>query len=182
MEIVFFLNLWERTVTVIHVNSRFYDRAENTRPSKLFHLSAPRLLTTHRLPRSSSLPTSPLPSQACDTCDLRDEGEFTWNSNTHLVLFVPNWWRRDCIPTDLVIKGGRAAARARDGGGREENGSAAFSSAGSPSGRHRSSDVTNAANVLACSRCGLLERAEPLGALLPVSSPAHLRDSCREAI
>ena len=76
----------------------------------------------------------------------------------------------------------RAIASEGDRGGREtENGSAAFFSAGSPSGRHKSSDVTNAVNVLACLQYGLLERAKPIGALLPVSSPTHLEGS-REAI
>lgn len=63
----------------------------------------------------------------------------------------------------------------------KRNGSAASLSAGSPSGRHKSSDVTNAVNVLACLQYGLLERAKPIGVLLPVSSPTHLKDS-REAI
>lgn len=44
-----------------------------------------------------------------------------------------------------------------------------------PSGRHKSSDVTNAVNVLACLQYELLERAKPVGALLPVSSPTHLK-------
>lgn len=61
-----------------------------------------------------------------------------------------------------------------------ENGS--FSGAGPPSGRHKSADVTNAVNVLACSQYGPPERAQPIGALLPVSSPTRLRDSSREAI
>lgn len=64
----------------------------------------------------------------------------------------------------------------------KRNGSAAFFFAGSPSGRHKSSDVTNAVNVLVCLQYGLPERAKPIGALLPVSSPTHLKDSSREAI
>lgn len=66
------------------------------------------------------------------------------------------------------------------GGGEIENGS--FYGAGPPSGRHKSGDVTNAVNVLACSQYGPPERARPIGALLPVSSPARLPDSSREAI
>lgn len=57
--------------------------------------------------------------------------------------------------------------------GRRQNGSAAFFSAGSPSGRHMRSDVTNAANAPACSRYGPLERARPIGARRPVSSAAR---------
>lgn len=67
----------------------------------------------------------------------------------------------------------------RDIEGVEEkrNGSAAFVSAGSPPGRHTSSDVTKAVNVLACLQYGLLEQAKPVGALLSVSPPTHLREA-----
>lgn len=57
--------------------------------------------------------------------------------------------------------------RARETEGVEKrNGSAAFISAGSPSGRHAGSDVTNAVNVPVCSHRRLRR---------PVSSPAHLK-------
>lgn len=41
---------------------------------------------------------------------------------------------------------------------------------------HKSSDVTNAVNVLACFQYGLPEQAEPVGGWLAVSSPTHLGD------
>lgn len=139
----------------------------------------PSAIATHSLPGSSSLSASPLPVQLRNTCDLMDVGEFTWSSNRHLVLLLLNWWWCDCIPSDLIKK----KQRVREMEGAEtENGSAAFSSAGSLSGRHKSSDVTNAVNVLACLQYGLLEWAKPIGALLPVSSPPHLQGSSWEAI
>lgn len=65
----------------------------------------------------------------------------------------------------------RAVASERDKGRRrrwrKEAGRLHCSLSGPPSGRHKSSDVTNAVNVLACLQYGLLERAKPIGALSP---------------
>lgn len=57
----------------------------------------------------------------------------------------------------------------------KRNGSTAFFSAGSPSGRHKSGDVTNAVNVLACLQYGLF-LSEPSQSVLCCVSP-HLHIS-----
>lgn len=162
-------------MTLVEENNRFYDCWKHTAIN-------PSAITAHRLPGSSSLLASPLPVQLRNTCDLRDVGEFTWSSSRHLVLLVLNWWWCDCIPSDLIKKKRRNTGEREAEGAETENGSAAFSSAGSLSGRHKSSDVTNAVNVLACLQYGLLEWAKPIGALLHFSSPPHLQGSSWEAI
>lgn len=115
------------------------------------------------------------PVQLCNACDMRDlEGIYlqlkhalsSFCSEVMMVWLHPRWpyYKEGAQPWERGIEGAE-----------EKNGSAAFSSAGSPSGRHKSSDVTNAVNVLACLQYGLLERAKPVGALLPVSSPTHFK-------
>lgn len=66
-------------------------------------------------------------------------------------FFVLEGCQYDCFPTDLIIKGENHSEWEVE----KRNGSTAFFSAGSPSGRHKSGDVTNAVNVLACLQYGL---------------------------
>lgn len=80
-----------------------------------------------------------------------------------------NGCRYDCIPTDLIIKG-ESHSEQETGGGGGRGGVVAGRDAGSPSARHKSSDVTNAVNVLACLQYGPPERAKPMGSLLSVDS------------
>lgn len=110
----------------------------------------------------SSLSTSPLSvlSTIHVTCGILGDFTFTWNSSMYLCFFFLEeegalngcWY--DCIPTDLIIKGESRGEWERWRGQRKEMGRPHSSLQVSPSGRHRSSDVTNAVNVLACLQCG----------------------------
>lgn len=162
------------------VNNRFYDCAKkNTQLSENSHLST----CSSSPPTDASTPLiidllSPH-SALVHMQQERNEGfSFTCDSK----MCCLNGCQCDCIPADLIIKGESHSEWEKWKRVEERNGWAGLFSAGRLSGRQWSPDVTNAVNVMACLQYGLLERAEPIAAVLPVFSPTHLKYTSTEAI
>lgn len=145
---VFHQNFWRRTLSLTRVNSRLSGCAANT--IKILPPFNPPTPTASPDP-PHYLPPLPSPSFTPPTCDSEDLREFTCNSSTHLAFLSselmiawlhPRWpYYKSVSDTVHVVEWGLWR-----GGQRKENGS----TAGFLSGRHRSRDVTNAVNGLAC--------------------------------
>lgn len=134
-----------------------------------FTYQSKQLLWQREQPAVNTLPPFTLLLAGFQRCG----GIFTYFQIKHAVSVLNGGWH-ECFPADHIIKG-ESHSKLERWRGLRKKWVGCLSSAGTLLSRHKSSDVTNAVNVLVCFEYGLPWRAKPINALLPLSSPTHFK-------